>query len=89
VRSEGQGDIFGDLSGTELDWYAWKIAACELGYPCGSRSPDVVGYCVNQGICGFGDIREIFRNAILSSVDYQRAEALSQSVLQLINESAT
>lgn len=61
---------FSDLSGSDLDSYAWTIAACHLGKRCERNSVLLDDYCLSVGECGYASYEEMIRRAAIS-IDYQ------------------
>jgi len=74
LKAEGNESIFGQNSGTERDWYAWKLAACDLGLPCGPESAAANSYCLTMYACGLGGVESIYQNHMLSAEDFEAVQ---------------
>lgn len=83
-RAESRDVVFGTPSGTEMDEYAWLLAACEMGMECGPDSAVVRGYCLNGGICDANSVDRIIASDKLSASDYRMTLALSRQIVSNI-----
>lgn len=70
IKAEGKESSYGPISGTERDWYAWKLAACDLGLPCDANSSTAASYCLYMFVCGMGGVESIF-SYVLSPSDLE------------------
>ncbi|MBH1627688.1 hypothetical protein I5U62_12255 [Stenotrophomonas maltophilia] len=69
VRAAGDRALDGLVAGEQLSELAWRLAACELGLPCGADSVLVNSFCANGGICsqdGAQDFRDFVYDAAVS-----------------------
>lgn len=69
LRAAGDKALTGMVAGEQLSELAWRVAACELGLPCGADSVLVNSFCANGGICspdGTQDFREFVYDAAVS-----------------------
>lgn len=69
VRASGDRALSGLVAGEQLSELAWRLAACELGLPCGADSVLVNSFCANGGICsqdGTQDFRDFVYDAAVS-----------------------
>ncbi|MBA0101170.1 hypothetical protein WH218_19250 [Stenotrophomonas indicatrix] len=69
LRAAGDKALVGMVAGEQLSELAWRVAACELGLPCGADSVLVNSFCANGGICspdGTQDFREFVYDAAVS-----------------------
>jgi hypothetical protein len=58
-----------ELTGSDLDSYAWIAAACRLGKRCDSQSVLMENYCLSLGTCDFSSFEEMVRTGIISARD--------------------
>ncbi len=86
LTAEGKEAVFGPISGTERDWYAWKLAACDLGLPCGPNSAAADSYCLSMLICGTGGVEDIYRDYILSGSDFEVVEQKRSEIALLLSK---
>ena len=69
LRAAGDPALQGLVAGEQLSELAWRVAACELGLPCGADSVLVNSFCANGGICspdGTQDFRDFVYDAAVS-----------------------
>ncbi|KAG1249948.1 hypothetical protein G6F66_015420 [Rhizopus arrhizus] len=69
TRAAGDRAIADQVAGEPLSELAWRVAACELGLPCGADSVLVNSFCANGGICsqdGAQDFRDFVYDAAVS-----------------------
>ena len=78
-------DIFGPYSRQPFDTIAWRLVACDLGYPCGENSSLVRLRCL-QTQCVPGSYREQLQFYELSPFQYEVASAREEEILGLIED---
>ncbi|HDS0950010.1 TPA: hypothetical protein QDZ34_002435 [Stenotrophomonas maltophilia] len=86
LRAAGDKALTGMVSGEQLSEVAWRVAACELGLPCGPDSVLVNSFCANGGICspdGTQDFRDFVYDAAVSR---QGAGKMNEWIRQLIGK---
>ncbi|WMJ70705.1 hypothetical protein [Stenotrophomonas sp. 24(2023)] len=84
LRAAGDKALTGYVAGDPLSELAWRMAACELGMPCGPDSVLVNSYCANGGICstsGGQDFRDFVYDAAVSR---QGSGKMNEWVKQLL-----
>lgn len=84
MRAAGDKALTGFVAGDPLSELAWRVAACELGMPCGPDSVLVNSYCANGGICstrGGQDFRDFVYDAAVSR---QGSGTMNEWVKQLL-----
>ncbi|KAF1015061.1 MAG: hypothetical protein GAK31_02549 [Stenotrophomonas maltophilia] len=88
LRAAGDKTLSGFVAGDPLSELAWRVAACELGMPCGPDSVLVNSYCANGGICstrGGQDFRDFVYDAAVSR---QGSGKMNEWVKQLLKSRA-
>ncbi len=88
MRAAGDKAMTGLIAGEQLSELAWRVAACELGLPCGADSVLVNSYCANGGICsqsGTQDFRDFVYDAAVSR---QGAGKMKEWIKRLIGTGA-
>lgn len=83
VPDEGE-RVYGPFSGSWINQWAWKLAACRLGYPCGPDSVEVRTRCISASECVNGGVPEMIRHYYLSPHDHELAQATAEKLLALI-----
>lgn len=86
VRAAGDQALTGLVAGEQLSELAWRVAACELGLPCGADSVLVNSFCANGGICsqdGTQDFRDFVYDAAVSR---QGAWKMKQWIKRLVGK---
>jgi len=86
VRASGDRALNGLVAGEQLSELAWRLAACELGLPCGADSVLVNSFCANGGICsqdGTQDFRDFVYDAAVSR---QGAGKMRQWIKRLVGK---
>jgi len=86
LRAAGDRAMTGMVAGEALSELAWRVAACELGMPCGSDSVLMNGFCANGGICS-QDAGQDFTDFVYdAAVSRQGAEKMTEWVEELIGK---
>jgi hypothetical protein len=85
-RESEYAEKLGVMSGSELYPYAWQLAVCDLGLDCGPQSWIVRATCLNGGVCGEGNYREIVRRFYLAPASFERMEELERQISTLLRD---
>jgi hypothetical protein len=84
VRAAGDSALDGLVAGEQLSEMAWRLAACELGLPCGADSVLVNSFCANGGICSQDETQD-FRDFVYdAAVSRQGAGKMNEWIKRLI-----
>lgn len=86
VRAAGDKALANMVAGEQLSEMAWRVAACQLGLPCGADSVLMNSYCANGGICsqdGTQDFQDFVYDAAVSR---QGAGKMNEWIKQLIGK---
>jgi len=70
----------------QLLYYASTLAACELGYPCGTESATVAGACAFNGQCDSADYRDYLLFYELAPGNAQLVMQYQAQLLRVIRE---
>ena len=86
VRASGDHAMVDMVAGEALSELAWRVAACELGMPCGADSVLMNSFCANGGICS-EDASQDFTDFVYdAAVSRQGAEKMTEWVERLIGK---
>jgi len=86
LRASGDRAMTGMVAGEALSELAWRVAACELGMPCGADSVLMNSFCANGGICS-DDAGQDFTDFVYdAAVSRQGAEKMTEWVERLIGK---
>ncbi len=86
LRASGDRAMTGMVAGEALSELAWRVAACELGMPCGADSVLMNSFCANGGICA-EDAGQDFTDFVYdAAVSRQGAEKMTEWVERLIGK---
>ena len=86
LRASGDRAMTGMVAGEALSELAWRVAACELGMPCGSDSVLMNSFCANGGICSQDDGQDFTDFVYDAAVSRQGAEKMTEWVEELIGK---
>lgn len=86
IRASGDRAMADMVAGEALSELAWRVAACELGMPCGADSVLMNSFCANGGICS-EDAGQDFTDFVYdAAVSRQGAEKMTEWVERLIGK---
>jgi hypothetical protein len=83
--AQGKQDIFGEFSGRPSDVYAWQLAACTIGLPCGSGSALLNGFCLQMNVCGTDSVESAIQTGLLSPTEFEQVETESRAIVAHLN----
>lgn len=86
LRASGDRAMTGMVAGEALSELAWRVAACELGMPCGSDSVLMNSFCANGGICSQDEGQDFTDFVYDAAVSRQGAEKMTEWVEELIGK---
>lgn len=86
MRASGDRAMTGMVAGEALSELAWRVAACELGMPCGADSVLVNSFCANGGICNDNAGQDFTDFVYDAAVSRQGAEKMTEWVERLIGK---
>jgi hypothetical protein len=72
---------FANLSGSQLHYYAWLLASCDLGKRCGADDALMRSMCLFGGICSMASDLRGFLREMLAPEDMVHVEQLEQLIL--------
>lgn len=86
LRASGDRAMTGMIAGEALSELAWRVAACELGMPCGADSVLMNSFCANGGICSQQSNQDFTDFVYDAAVSRQGAEKMTEWVEALIGK---
>lgn len=84
VREE-EPQVNGPFAGTQEDYIAWLLVACDLGRDCGENSRVMRQLCLVMGRCQPGGYREFIRTSLATPIQFESATVKEKTLLQLIS----
>lgn len=72
----------GNVSGSDVDTWAWMLAACDLGKRCGANDALMRNLCPFGGLCGANvDFRQFLRESMKAPAGMDAIERQEQMIL--------
>ncbi|MEG2804567.1 hypothetical protein [Stenotrophomonas sp.] len=86
LASADVGDVrrYADVAGSEMAFYAWGIAACDMGLPCDQGSEIMVSLCLNTTACSSPDFETWVRERLINADDAARLDRQVEQVKRLL-----
>lgn len=82
---EEEPQINGPFAGTQEDYIAWLLVACDLGRDCDEGSRVMRQLCLVSGRCKPGGYREFIRTNLATPSQFDSATVKEKTLLQLIS----
>ncbi|HET6407272.1 MAG TPA: hypothetical protein VFG14_05280, partial [Chthoniobacteraceae bacterium] len=76
--------VNGPFAGTQDDYIAWLLVACDLGRDCSASSRLLRELCLTTNRCPPGDYREYVRTSLATPQQFQSALVKEKTLLGLI-----
>lgn len=81
---EEEPTVNGPFAGTQDDYIAWLLVACDLGRDCSASSRLLRELCLTTNRCPPGDYREYVRTSLATPQQFQSALVKEKTLLGLI-----
>ncbi|MEO7431167.1 MAG: hypothetical protein ABIR62_03970 [Dokdonella sp.] len=73
---------FGNVSGSDVEHWAWMLAACDLGKRCSANDALMRNLCLFGGLCGaYVDLRQFLRESMSAPGEMDAIERQEQVIL--------
>ena len=84
VREE-EPQVNGPFAGTQEDYLAWLLVACDLGRDCSENSRVMRQLCLVMGRCPPGNYRDFIRTSLATPSQFDTATVKEKTLLQRIS----
>lgn len=85
IAASGQREMSDQVAGSQFAEFAWQIAACRQGLPCGPGSALMTQYCANGGICSRDpaqDFQSFVYDAAIPRQGAEHVDAMVETLMQ-------
>ena len=79
-RGEFSGRLFSDLP-ADVAAAAWRLAACEMGWECGTENELVVEACLTAGQCNAASLNDLYQKYLFSPERYNQITKARDGIL--------
>jgi hypothetical protein len=88
IAASGRQGMSDQVAGSQFAEFAWQIAACRQGLPCGPESTLMTQYCANGGVCSRDpgqDFQSFVYDAAIPRQGAEHVDAMVDTLIQSVS----